>query len=180
MKWFSKLFSITPEQSDIQAPGANTSNKFVLPQIPGNFLDYKSCKFIPKIVNLEGDKYDKESVKYFNEGNYDYCLKSMCKALELGIGEHEQAYTYQTMGQIYIKKKQLPEAVESFLKCLSILNRPDEATFGAAVRLYVIYNAVGRKEADLLLQLAEKSNTKGWIFNNAKELSILTKDQVNG
>ncbi len=171
--------NIEIKQSDVQPPITSTSKKYILPQIPNSYFDYLSCRFTPKIINQDGDKFDKESVKHFNEGKYDDCLISMSKALELGIGEHEQAYTYQTMGKIYIIKKELPKAVESFLKSLSISNRPDEVTFGSSVRLSVIYNAVGRKEASLLLQLAENSNTKGWIFSKATELSNLAKEQVN-
>jgi hypothetical protein len=121
---------------------------------------------------------DKEAVECWNNKRFDQCLECLWKALSLGLGEHEQAYPHNTIGQVYIQKGQLMEAVESFLKCLSIPNRPDEPTFGSAVRLHVIYAAVGRKEANELLRLAESSNSKGWRFAAASQLAKLTREQA--
>jgi hypothetical protein len=149
-----------------------------LPTIPTSYLQHRSCKFVAKIVSVEGDKYDKEAVQHWNNNRFDECQECTQKALNFGLGEHEQAYAHNTLGQIYIQKRQLMKAVESLLKCLSLPNRPDEPTFGAAVRLHVIYGAVGRKEATELLRLAEASNSKGWRFAGAVQLENLAREQV--
>jgi hypothetical protein len=171
----------TPDGRNGAAEEAATvadSSKGVLPVIPKQCFQHSPTKFVAKVVNAEADQCDKKSVESWNNKRFDECLESSLKALSLGLGEHEQAYAHCTIGQIYIQKGQMMKAVESFLRCLSIPNRPDEPTFGAAVRLHVIYGAAGRSEANELRRLAEASNSKGLRFAGAGQLEKLTKEQV--
>ena len=142
-----------------------------LPPITKQYLHQKFGAYSKKPTPGNGGKIFDEAVPAWNAYNYDKAFELLNKAIEAGLKGPECSTAHSILGQIYLRRGQLGQAVNEYLKCLEIPDRVTSMTWQSAMHLYYIYSELGRdSEAESVLLIAEKANQGHvWVHNAEAE-----------
>lgn len=162
MSFLKKFLGNKPDDSIPLQPTERCSQ--LLPEITKKHIHKRFGKYSEGPIPGKGGKMLKESIEAWNKGDFDKSFELKEAAIDAGLEGPDRSLAYSGLGQIYVRRGQLREAVDNFLKCLEIPDRGDDACWQSAMRLYYIYSEVGRSsEAFDLLSLAKEANkTLNW------------------
>jgi tetratricopeptide (TPR) repeat protein len=133
----------------------------LLPLIPDSYYDEYFGEYVKPENPTPGQKKIDEAIAYGNKNNYEEKFNYLKQGIELGLGSNDLAYAHEALGEIYIKRKELLNAINEFLLCLAEKERSMGDIFQSSMRLYYIYNAVNKNvEALKLLELANFANKR--------------------
>ena len=174
MNFFGKLFG----KGTVQPTAVSGS----LPPITKQYLHQKFGDYSKKPTPGKGGKIFDEAIPAWNASDYDKAFDLLSAAVAAGLKGPERSTAHSLLGQIHIKRGQLGQAVNEYLKCLEIPDRVSSMTWQSAMYLYYIYSELGRdSEAKSVLSIAEKAN-KGqrWVHTAEaeRETRDLTKNYV--
>jgi tetratricopeptide (TPR) repeat protein len=181
MSFWKSLFGNRSKETELDA--TKGQDRVSLPVLNKKYLHKSFGTAKAGSTPGPGGRYFDQAIPYWDSDDYKTVSSLLWKAILSGLERPDEAYAYNLLGQIHLKERNVPKAVESFLKCLESTERTRDATFEAAVRLFIIYGAVGRTiEAIQLEDLAKDANTRGLQFSGhaAQEISRLAKEQVCG
>ena len=127
----------------------------------------------------EGGEQMDACIPAWNAGNYDEVFRLLTIALAKGLEGPDRSAAHAMLGQIHLRRGELIEGVEALLRCLEIRDRASGETWQAAMRLYYVYDTIGRTaEAAGLLSVAKEANKRhGWMHtaeveNKVRQLAV--------
>lgn len=147
--------------------------KYILPEITDKYLHEDHGEFSERVGG--GKNEFVEGGTYYKNGNYDKAINLLQTAITKQLTMPYESCALKIIAVCYIKKQNLPLAVENFLKCLEVPCRHTHTLGESLTSLYLIYKTVGRtQEANTIKTLMDKLNLSDIQLNRDFENDITT------
>lgn len=182
MGFFSKIFG-KPISTIQESNQRGYSEIGRLPEISSAYLDNEFGSEPEAPISGAGAEAQEAAVEASTNEEYDRAFILYEKVIELGLDEeYDMSLMFERLGELYLKRGDVQNAVKQFLKCLSNKNRAPSGVWQAAMRLYYIYDTIGRRdEANGVRILAESANKYlNWRHDPSLEQEIREITQRSG